>query len=265
MRLLSSQSGRVLTIVHRGALEPAHANSLTGVRESIAAGVDGIEIDVQVTRDGHVVLFHDPTVAVEGRRRPVGELTLVELSHAATAAGLPEVARLRDVLDELRETPALVVLDIKSPTTIDYVVRLVRETHATDRVMIASFDFFPLLRTKRVDTALPTLTTVGVSRVMRGPVGLLWGLFALLFPVSAAFCIRANALLCPGYRLSRRLVWCAHRMGIAVFAWKLEGRPQRWVAAYDVDGMIVDPPLVTHPLDERRPQLGRWQRPSEAS
>src|SRR4029079_16909380 len=66
--LLASQSGRVLIIAHGGAFSPFLANTAEGIGESIAADVDGIEVDVQATRDGELVLLHDSSLRM-GRER----------------------------------------------------------------------------------------------------------------------------------------------------------------------------------------------------
>jgi glycerophosphoryl diester phosphodiesterase len=46
-------------IGHRGAAGLALENTLESIRSAVASGVDAIEIDVRVTKDGHVVLSHD--------------------------------------------------------------------------------------------------------------------------------------------------------------------------------------------------------------
>jgi glycerophosphoryl diester phosphodiesterase len=49
----------LLRIAHRGGAALRPENSLTAFADAIARGADGAELDVQLTRDGHVVVFHD--------------------------------------------------------------------------------------------------------------------------------------------------------------------------------------------------------------
>ncbi len=49
----------VLIIAHRGSAATAPENTLAAVRDAVAAGADFVEIDVQETADGEVVVFHD--------------------------------------------------------------------------------------------------------------------------------------------------------------------------------------------------------------
>ncbi|HHW09311.1 MAG TPA: hypothetical protein GXX29_05000 [Firmicutes bacterium] len=49
-------------IAHRGACDTAPENTLPAFREAMTIGSDGIETDVQMTKDGHLVLIHDARV-----------------------------------------------------------------------------------------------------------------------------------------------------------------------------------------------------------
>ncbi|MDQ1237111.1 hypothetical protein QE450_004609 [Paenibacillus sp. SORGH_AS306] len=55
-------NGRVMMTVHRGNWKQAPENSLAAIQYSIVAGADMIEIDVQQTSDGVLILMHDETV-----------------------------------------------------------------------------------------------------------------------------------------------------------------------------------------------------------
>ena len=67
---------------HRGASRSHPENTLAAFREAIRLGAHQIELDVQLTRDGQLVLMHDATVdrTTDGRGR-VGELTLAEVKR----------------------------------------------------------------------------------------------------------------------------------------------------------------------------------------
>jgi glycerophosphoryl diester phosphodiesterase len=67
---------------HRGAGVLAPENTLAAIRRGVALGVGAIEIDVQRTRDGQLVVHHDDTLArTTGVARPVDELDLEELQQ----------------------------------------------------------------------------------------------------------------------------------------------------------------------------------------
>ena len=53
---------RALVWAHRGASGYAPENTLAAFQEAIDMGADGIELDVQLTKDGQIVVIHDETV-----------------------------------------------------------------------------------------------------------------------------------------------------------------------------------------------------------
>ncbi|TLZ82561.1 MAG: glycerophosphodiester phosphodiesterase, partial [Methanobacteriota archaeon] len=63
MELLARRAGRPLISAHRGFAAVAPENTLAALELAWRAGATVAEIDVQLTRDGHVVLMHDRSVA----------------------------------------------------------------------------------------------------------------------------------------------------------------------------------------------------------
>lgn len=81
-----------LNIAHRGGAGLRPENSLAAFRHAVALGADGAELDVQLSRDGEVIVFHDfrlkPEICRDGAShwitRPtprIKDLTLAELRH----------------------------------------------------------------------------------------------------------------------------------------------------------------------------------------
>lgn len=83
------QDGRSLALAHRGGAG-APENSLAAIAASGREGADYAEIDVRLTADSQVVVFHDRRtgrLSAEGRDQPVRDLTLAELQ------GMPMISR----------------------------------------------------------------------------------------------------------------------------------------------------------------------------
>jgi glycerophosphoryl diester phosphodiesterase len=96
------------------------ANSLEGALECLKAPIDGIEIDVQITADGHVVAHHDYRLAADQTRLggawleaagpPIKAMTLAELRRY-------DVGRSRPGSEETKRYPAKLELDgVRVPT-----------------------------------------------------------------------------------------------------------------------------------------------------
>ncbi len=111
------EHGRVgappLVIAHRGGAGLAPENSLAAIRRTLELGVDGIELDVRLSRDGHPVLIHDATVdrTMEGRGRvstmSLAALQAVRIRGGATPAGAASGAGWGGGVPTLREALAL--------------------------------------------------------------------------------------------------------------------------------------------------------------
>ena len=124
---------------HRGLSAGMPENTLGAFRQSVAQSVAVIELDLRMTKDGHLIILHDPTL---GRTTEcdgaVAQQTLarVRSCHAGGAAHPAEkVPTLSEVLALTRESPTHLLLDCKA-APIDAVIREVRHHQAENRVII---------------------------------------------------------------------------------------------------------------------------------
>lgn len=147
---------RPFAIAHRGFGEnlgedPSRPieNTLRAVRAGFKAGVSVVEVDVQLTSDGQVAVFHDDFLP---DFTCVNQLTLVELQDR-----LPEVPTLRAVLNQARffnhrgVLSGLVIVELKAATPlcdpgdtqeqaiVSAVTGVIRRVRMTDQVMLTSF------------------------------------------------------------------------------------------------------------------------------
>jgi glycerophosphoryl diester phosphodiesterase len=75
-----------LVFAHRGGCALGPENTLTAFDRGLAAGADGLELDVQLSKDGVVVVHHDETLdRTTDVRGPVAGLTADELSRVDAA------------------------------------------------------------------------------------------------------------------------------------------------------------------------------------
>lgn len=85
------------TVGHRGASALAPENTLLAVERAIEHGLDLVEVDVHLSRDGELVVVHDGEVRLEGRAAPVASLYAAELARLPLGDG-QGVPRLAEVL-----------------------------------------------------------------------------------------------------------------------------------------------------------------------
>lgn len=133
-----------LLLGHRGAPRLARENTLEAFRLALEKGMDGVELDVQMTRDGVLVVHHDFTL--EGR----------PLSFWASSDLPPYIPRLEEVLSQLQG--AYVNVELKSLPPSDGRERALAELlsrFSLERIWVSSFDPFALLRLRRLDPRIP--------------------------------------------------------------------------------------------------------------
>jgi len=142
---------------HRGQSRTHPENTIPALREAVRLGADGVEIDVQPTADGSIVLMHDRSplrttnlAAVQPSKVgvPVHRFTLAELAvldagawKSGVFAGTP-VPTLRDVVHALRGTEVRLVVELKA-APVDpgaYVRAVLDELGGRGRVTLMSFD-----------------------------------------------------------------------------------------------------------------------------
>jgi glycerophosphoryl diester phosphodiesterase len=139
---------------HRGNRAHAPENTLESLQQAVALGVDAVEFDLRVTRDGVLVVMHDATLdrTTDGSG-PVALRTVAELKRLdAGAMFTPDggrtfpwrgrgvrVATFDETIESLpRELPCIV--ELKTPAATELVRAAVRRHGIARRIIVAGFD-----------------------------------------------------------------------------------------------------------------------------
>ena len=136
--VLSAQPKRIVAIAHRGEHLAHPENTLPAYQAAADAGADYVEIDVRTTRDGKLVIHHDPTVdRMTGAKGRVNEMTLEELTRLdVRGARLPS---FDDVLAFARGRVGLYV-DVKQAAAADLIEAIERRGMAGQVAIYGGFD-----------------------------------------------------------------------------------------------------------------------------
>ncbi|MBI1926679.1 glycerophosphodiester phosphodiesterase [Candidatus Poribacteria bacterium] len=123
---------------HRGAAKLEPENTLRSIQKAIDLGVDQIEIDVHLTRDGHLVVIHDATVdrTTDGHGA-VADLTLLEAKQLDAGKG-ERIPTLLEVMEVVRGK-VILQIELKGPDTAEPVVRAVEQNGMVGEVVLTSF------------------------------------------------------------------------------------------------------------------------------
>ena len=247
-------SGRPLVFGHRGGSRLAPENTVAAFDRAIAEGVDGLELDVRLSRDRDVVVCHDARLdRTCDRAGAIAELTAAELArvdagHHFTAddgthpfrgrgVGVPT---LRDVLARYPRHPIVVEMKDDSPAMAEAAVGVIREAGALGRVCLGSFSSGVLRQARRL--APGTASSGSRTEVLHA---VLWSRLGWLPPFR-----RYQALQVPQGReglrvVTPRFVRAARRAGVPVQVWIVDRADDiRRLLDWGVCGIITDRPDV---------------------
>ncbi len=232
----------VLLSAHRGDTQAAPENSLRAVRSSVEQGIDAVEIDVQLTKDGVVVLNHDYNLLrMTGEPKRVSELTYDEVARLSLGKGgneLEEIDRipmLAEVLAEVQGKTKLIV-DLKpygpGEELAKQVVSLIEQFEMVQECYIQSFDRQTLRQIRQLNP------DIKIGQILYFAVGDLSQLDVDFYTIEQVM-------------LTEQLVERAHKKGREVWVWTVNSeRNLKEVLKFEIDGIITDYPSRAHNMVE---------------
>jgi glycerophosphoryl diester phosphodiesterase len=230
-----------IPIAHRGGSLEAPENTPAAFRHAIELGMRYVELDVQMSGDGQLVVIHDETLdrTTDGHGR-VAHFTLEELrkldagSHFGPQYAGEPIPTLREVLELCTGAGVGVVVELKSPDLytgmVEKVVALVSEMRGRggENIWCISFDHGAIRQARTLDATIP--------------LGYLCEYFEQEF-VQPDDTIQAY---CPYFRTALARpdqIAKAHELGKFVFVYTVnEEEDIRQVVAAGIDGLVSDRP-----------------------
>ena len=241
-----------LIIAHRGAAGAAPENTLASVRRAIADGADWVEIDVQESRDGQVVVFHDSDfMKLSGNPLKIwdGDLLAIQEqdigSWFAPEFAAERVPTLAQVLEETRGQARLMI-ELKyyghDQELEQRVVDLVEAAGMADQVSIMSLKLAGVqkLQALRPDWKVGLLAATAVGDLSK---------------------INVDFLAVSARMASRSFIRRAHKAGKRVLVWTVNDAlsMSRWMSL-GVDGVITDEPALAREVLRERVEMSSVQR-----
>lgn len=150
----------VKNFAHRGFSGKYPENTLLAFEKAVEAGADGIELDVQLTKDGEVVIIHDETIdrTTDGKGF-VADYTYEELKKIDASYiyknhyGFNKIPTLKEYFALIKDTEIITNIELKTGVN-EYlgiekkVFEIIQEFHMEDRVIVSSFNHYSILRMK---------------------------------------------------------------------------------------------------------------------
>ncbi len=146
---------------HRGASAVAPENTLEAFALAMEQGADGIELDVQMTKDGQLVVAHDEVIdRVSDGRGAIRDYTLEQLKQFSFNKTHPEykdakIPTLEEVLEFVKSSDLIVNIELKTGVywykkIEEAVADLVQAMGMEDRIIYSSFNHYSVQKMKQL-------------------------------------------------------------------------------------------------------------------
>ncbi len=239
-------------IAHRGASQAAPENTMASIKQAIEDGADWVEIDVQETADGTVVVFHDSDfMKLAGLNLKIWDATMADLKEIDIGGWFGDefkdqrVPTLADVLDQCRGKVG-VNIELKyyghDVQLEQRVVEIVERHQMTENIVLMSLK----------------IGAVDKMRALRPDwkVGLLMSVAAGNLDVIDADFLAVNASFA-----SRSFISRSHESGKDVFVWTVnDAVTMSTMIGRGVDGLITDKPALARTVLEQLAEMSAAER-----
>jgi len=216
---------------HRGASAFAPENTLAAFQLALDLGAHGIELDVHLTKDEEVVVFHDLKMArMTGQAGRICDYTLEELQRFDFP--IPTLEAVYQLVNAHADHPPVINVELKTDTAPYPALpaKLLALAHHASNcdIIYSSFNHYSLLALRQLDAS--------------ARIGLLYNM-GMVDPHKYAAQLRADALHPPWKVVAAfpQMVADCHAAGIAVNVWTVNDLPTlQLLQAAQVDAIITD-------------------------
>ena len=260
---------RPLVIAHQGGELLAPSNTMTAFENAAKLEVDVLETDIHITKDGHLITIHDPTVdrTTNGKGR-VADLTLAEIqeldagydfkdlegnySFRGKGVYIPTVDEMFQAFGNMKIE--IEIKDDNPPERIDEISSklwdLIEKYQMEDKILIAAFDQDILTTFEKYAKGRVALSA-GRQEVKSFVVFHKFFLRNLYVPKVDAFQLPVED---SGFDLTdKRLIKGAHRLGMEIHYWTIDDpRTMEQLIDAGADGILTNrPDLLLNLLNEK--------------
>ena len=227
-----------LVFGHRGSPDIITENTLPSFKTALAQGVDGIELDVRMSRDGQIVIFHDKELSrLSDRSENIKDLSLaeiqcIELNKQARQTEEVYIPSLSDIVPILNHVKVLNI-ELKSDFFFDGhailrpLVDFLNKYELDDKCIVSSFNPMLLMRLRiaRPQTVIGFL--YNRNRMFHGWDNMIW-----------IFRVQPENLHIHYSMLNHWIVRWARKKGMRINSYTINDKEV--FSSVDIDGVFTD-------------------------
>ena len=241
----------VAVTAHRGAKVTNPENTLAAFKAAMEAGANYIELDVQHTKDGQIVVLHDADFMRMGSDpRRIAALTGAEVATIDigrkydpkfTGEHAPTLEEVIDLVRGQMKINIELKYNVPDSTLAPAVIELLRRKDFLDQVVITSLDYGALKQVERIEPSIKTghIVTAAVGNVVK---------------------TEADFLSLNSAKATSSLIRQAHRAGKEIHVWTVN-KPDVMMRMIErgVDNIITDDPVLLMRVMKERGALSRQE------
>ncbi|MCI0611999.1 glycerophosphodiester phosphodiesterase [bacterium] len=241
-------------IAHRGFSGMYPENTMISFEKADELPIDALELDIHASKDGKLVVIHDPTLdrttnmsgqivdysAEELRRADAGYHFDPSNNKTFPFRGQGiKIPFLEELFQRFPHKKFVVEIKQTMPAIEELLVALIRKYHMEEKVIVASEHYEPLARIRAMDPELATNLSAIEARAF-------YTLFRM--KLSAFYKSSGDALQIPDlYKgekvVTQGLVKAVHKKGLILHIWTVnDPQEMKQLIDYGVDGIITDYP-----------------------
>lgn len=252
-------------MAHRGDAANAIENTLSSISSAVNLGVDIVEIDLRMTHDSKLVLFHDDSLQrLTGIDKPVEAMTLDELQDIrldsssdlrhqnAGAKSFPQrIPSLVEVFDAFPVASFNMDIKSKNPKAPEILAELISHYGKQEEVIVASFHSDQLQRFRKLCPEV--VTSAHPGEVYRFLFGSKLRLLSILARNPRYDALQVPVKKSPITIVDERFIIEAHKRDIEVHVWTInEESVMEDLIELGIDGIFTDyPKKMLDILDNR--------------
>jgi glycerophosphoryl diester phosphodiesterase len=244
---------------HRGAsgwdAQYAPENTMVSFQKALDMGADGIEFDVQITKDGEIVIAHDERIdRVSDHSGWLKDFTLQELKQMNFGEvhpeyGVVEIPTLEELFCWMKNNKLTMNIELKTgliyyPYLEEKIIDLVEKFGLEKRILYSSFNHYSLKRIKEIN---PQVNHYSLKRIKeinpQAEIGLLCGEDFINIPDYPKK-LQASAIH-PSVDIAKKVGFIekCHAAGLKVHVWTVDVKTDmKWMCEAEVDAFFTDCP-----------------------
>ena len=230
---------------HRGASAYAPENTMSSFRKALEIGGNGIELDLQKTKDNKIVIFHDNTI--DKKSNGIGRIsdyTYNELQKFDFGSWFDKkfenvrIVLFEDFMKEMQGKDLILAIELKEENIENQTLQIIKQYYDSNKIFITSFSYNALLNIRKLDN------NIKIGWLIREDIN--------EYNIKELMQIQGNQICPPADLVSKEGIKLARRNNLSIRLWKVSTL-EIMENSYnlDIDGMTVNFPDKLKELMER--------------